>query len=308
MADSTDEKDKFVPAFAMPVIAPPPDDYVGGAVAYYADVALQSFLTFQDVVIPPEAALPPDPQQTTPPPPDPKGLKITIPTPSAAITGGHPFGTLFALMGGWLTYARAVPDTVAGSAVDLAPILPPPFGGVTPAPQYPAPAGLDPLKPWGAFVLRLWGMDFQKLAEALGQSPACNSVYYLGVDEASAKAALEPLVKLHFRKDHYDQSVAKPEKPVFQDVVEEIKGQSYAITPAVYTDLVTDFLTELLNGTTSLLVKGGAPIGQALQVSASTTSTLPLAGRIELWFMDNSEPQQFIASTQIFRGALTYGF
>jgi hypothetical protein len=307
MTDPVDDKDKFLPALAMPVIAPPPDDYVGGAAAYYTAVALQSVLTFGDVVIGPEAAVA---LQQAAPPPDPKGLSVKIPNPSGLITGFPPFGTLFALMGGWLTYVRAVPDTVAVSAVDLTPILFPPYSDLIPAPQFPAPAGLDPLKPWGALVLRLWGMDFEKLAAALGQSPACNAVYYLGVDEASAKTALEPLVKLHFRQDHYDQSVQDATKPVFQSVVEEIKGQPYTTTPAPYATLVTDFLTELLNGNTSLLVKGGAPIGEAVQVpdSASTTGTPPPVGSVELWFMDNSQPQQFIAPTQIIRGAPTYDF
>jgi hypothetical protein len=304
MTDPADDKDKFQPAFAMPVIAPPPDDYAGGVAAYYAAVVLQSAVTFADVKVGPEEKVA---LQQGAPAPEPKGLKIRIPNPTGLITDFPPFGTLFALMGGWLTYVRAVPDSVAVSAVDLTPVLFPPYSDLIPAPQFPAPAGLDPLKPWGALVLRLWGMDFEKLTDALGQSPACNAVYYLGVDEASAKTALEPLVKLHFRQDHYDQSVAAGTKPVFQDVVEEIKGQAYATTPALFATLVTDFLTELLNDNTSLLVKGGSPLGEAVQVPDST-ATPPLVGSVELWFMDNSQPPQFISSMQLLRGALTYDF
>ena len=305
MTDPVD-KDKFVPAFAMPVIAPPPDGYVGGTAAYYAAVLLQSAITFADVKVGPEDKL--ALQQGTPAP-EPKGLKIGIPNPSGLITGFPPFGTLFAVMGGWLSYVRAVPDTVAGSTVNLAPILLPPFDGVIPAPQYSAPAGLDPpAAPWGAFVLRLWGPDFDKLAGALGQSPACAAVYYLGVDEASAKTALEPSVKLHFRQDHYDQSVANGTKPVFQDVVEQIKGQAYATTPTLYGTLVADFLIGLLNGNTSLLVKGGSPIGETVRVIDSTTTTPQAVGHIELWFMDGSTSQLFIAPTQMLRGAPTYDF
>lgn len=296
--------EKFVPTFYMPVIAPAPEGYAGDAAAYYAEVAIQSFVTLEDVLIPPEATVVTDPPET-------KGLKITIPSPGATSPAPFPFGTVFAIMGGWLTYVRATPDALAGSAVDLVPSLPPPFNGVTPPPQYPAPAGLDPpATPWGALVLRLWGIDFQKLTETLQGSPACNAVYYLGVDEASVQTALTPLVKLHFRRDHYDQSVANHEKPVFQDVVEEIKGQLYATTPTPYDDLVNDFLIAMLNGNTSLLVKGGAPIGEAVRVIdiSSGTGVQPAVGKVELWLLDGGEPPQFISSTQIFKGAPTYEF
>ncbi|HEX8364041.1 MAG TPA: hypothetical protein VF603_02015 [Allosphingosinicella sp.] len=306
MADPVADKDKFVPAFAMPVIAPPPASYASDAATYYGAVAGQCFLAFADVVIAPEDALPDDPNQPPAPPPDPKGLVITIPNPAGAMTDAAPFGTLFALIGGWLSYQRAAPD---GSAVDLMPILPLPFATVTPAPSYAAPSGLDATKPWGVFVLRLWGMDYDKLAAAVGKEAACNAVYYLGVDEASAKAALEPLVKLHFRKDAYDVSIAKPEKPVFQDVVEEILGQAYSPAPS-YATLVGDFLTALLNGATQLLVKGGASIGQAVQVpdSSVTTGTPPPVGRVELWFLDGSEPPRFISPYPFFKGAPGYDF
>jgi hypothetical protein len=93
-------------------------------------------------------------------------------------------------------------------------------------------------------------------------------------------------------------------------VVEEILGQPYSATPAPYADLVTDFLTALLNGNTQLLVKGGAPIGAAIQVpdSSVTTGTPPPVGRIELWLLDGSEPPAFISPSQVFRGAPSYDF
>lgn len=298
---------KFTPAFAMPVIAPP----VAGAdpVAHYAAVAAQCPLTFADVVTAPEAALALDPQQSSAPAPTAKGLAITIPNPSSALADLIPFNTLYALMGGALSYVRAIPDTATGSSIALAPFLVPPFSALAPAPKYPAPAGLDPGKAWGAFRLCLWGTDFDKLKEALGTSAACGQVYYFGVDEASAKAALKPLVELEYTQASYDQAVTQGKTPPFRLVVEGIKTQAYATAPT-YATLVADFVTELFNGKTDLVVKGGSAIGQAVELTIASSGSNPaiVNGFVELWFADAAAPPAFIAPTNIIRGALAYDF
>jgi len=39
-----------------------------------------------------------------------------------------------------------------------------------------------------------------------------------------------------------------------------------------------------------------------------TTGTPPPVGRIELWFLDGSEPPHFISPSHVFRGAPSYDF
>ncbi|MEA3012205.1 MAG: hypothetical protein QOD42_750 [Sphingomonadales bacterium] len=306
----------FQPVFAMPVIAPSPRGYSDTVANYYVEISTQTAVTPVLVKIGPEQQLPANPL-------DDKGLRISITNPGAAFVPAvplsppadpdapplpppAPFGTLFALMGGWLSFVRAVPSTTAGSAVDLVPILPPPFDALTPAPQYPAPAGLAPATSWGAFLLRLWGVDFQKLVAALPDSPACSAVCYLGVDEASARTALAPLVKLHFPLAAYDASLAVPEKPVLRDVMEGIKGQPYTGSPS-YAVLIDDFLDALFDGDTNLLVKGGSAIGEAVRIPDPANSS-QMIGRVELWFLDNATPPAFIVPTPLLAGALAYDF
>ncbi len=310
MAASPAPAPKFKPAFAMPVIAPPPSGYAGTMADYYAEIATQTTMTPTLVQILPEQMLPVSPLVE-------KSLLITITNPAASFVPAipltvdpdapaappSPFATLFALMGGWLSYVRATP----GGGLHLASMLASPFDTITPAPEYPAPAGLDPATAWGAFVLRLWGMDLKRLAEALPETPVCSAVYYLGVDELSARAALAPLVRLHFPLDQYDASVAGNEKPVLQDVMEEVKGQAYAGAAPSHADLIDDFLDALFDGSTTLLVKGGSAIGQAVQVPDPDASS-QMIGQAELWFIDDASPPAFIDPTPLLRGAPAYDF
>jgi hypothetical protein len=294
----------------MPVIASRPAGYAGTAADYYLEIAAQTTVTPALVQILPEQLLPANPLVE-------KGLLITITDPSASFVPAAPlavdadapapppapFATLFALMGGWLSYVRATP----GAGLDLTAMLAPPFDSITPPPEYPAPAGLDPAAQWGAFVLRLWGVDFQRLAESLPEAPACTAVYYLGVDELSARSALAPLAKLHFPLDRYDASIAANEKPVLQDVMEEVKGQAYTGAAPSHADLIDDYLDALLDGATNLLVQGGSAIGEAVQVPDPGAPSQSI-GRVELWFLDDSSPPNFIDPTPLLRGAPAYDF
>lgn len=283
---------KFVPAFAMPVIAPPPD---GGpdAITHYAAVKALCDLVIADVPVSADTNMLA------------KGLRITIPNPAGMVAGSLAFGTLFALMGGSLRYRRVEADKVT---LALASILPAPFDSATPAPSFTAPAGHDASKSWGAFRLTVWGPDFMKLRHLIGEVSACATVYYLGVDEASAALALKPLVECEYPLTAYDKAIAEATKPAFQSVVEKARNQVYVSTPP-YATLVADFMTSLMKGDTELMVPGGGALGQAIEAPAPAVATNPpQVGIVELWFLDGGAPPAFIASAEFFRGAPGYDF
>lgn len=313
------DDDKFVPTFAMPVIAPAPFGYTGDAAAYYAELAGQTQVTTTQVEVLPEQQLPP----TTPL--DKKGLLVTITNPDATFQPAVPitgttsvlaplptFGTLFAMMGGWLSYRRST------AAEGLNSFFPDPYASLQAPVQYSAPAGL--LTPaWGTLVLTLWGADYDVLQAALGDHPGSLVVYYLGVDEASLLPLLKPALKELFPEQAYNDhiaaqgqlSVAKQKMAPLRDVIEAITVVPYgtAITAPVpsYNQLIDDHLAAFVNGTTAIMVKGGKAIGKAIQCNAGFTSSQPIA-QVELWFVDAGSPQQFLSPFWILPGALIYDF
>jgi hypothetical protein len=323
MTGTTDDKDKFVPAFAMPVIAPPPDGYAADAAAYYLELASQTTVTPALVEVLPEQLLPPmNPLEK-------KGMLVTITNPNAIfqpsvpLTGsGDPnstlpplptFDTLFALMGGNLIYRRATaPD-------GLNSLLPSQFDGITPAVQYPSPAGLLTAA-WGTLVLTLWGTDFDKLQTALNDNPACLTIYYVGVDEASLAPLLKPALKQMFTEQVYLDflaaqnllELAAQKKPVIREVDEAVRLIPYTTAPAAttptYDQLINDLLAQFVNGTTSLMVKGGMPIGRAIQCDPSGMVGSQTIAQVELWFIDAGALQQFISPVWIITEALIYDF
>jgi hypothetical protein len=323
MAGTTNDKDKFVPTFAMPVIAPAPDGYSGDAPAYYAELASQTTVGPSLVEILPEQLLPVNPLEK-------KGLFVTITNPNAVFQPSVPltpnsdpnaplppplptFDTLFALMGGDLIYRRATATDGLNS------LLPSPFDAITPAVQYPSPAGLLPAA-WGTLVLTLWGADFDRLQTALNDRPACLSVYYVGVDEASLVPLLKPALRRMYPKQAYldylaQQSqlpAAEQKKAVVREVVEAITLIPYPTAPAdptpSYDQLIDDHLVEFVNGHTSLTVKGGTPIGRAIQCDPSGMPSSQTTAQVELWFIEAGSPQQFLSPFWILTEALIYDF
>jgi len=314
MADNTNDKNSFTPAFAMPLIAPPPDGY--DTATYYSDVASQTTVTATPVEVLPEQ------QATTADPLEKKGMLVTVTNPDATFQSSNsgsgspssnnlqPFGTLFALMGGELRY---LPST---SPEGLNPLLPSPFSEASTPIQYPPPDGLVTTA-WGTLALTLWWADFNKLQTALDDNSACQTIYYVGVDEGSLAPLLKPAFERIFTQQAYSDhltaqsSLPAPDrkKAVLRDVVETVTLTPYATDPAsstpTYDDLVDAFMAEFVKGTTSLMVKGGTPIAKAVQSAPAGGETI---AQIELWFVDAGAPQQFMSPVWIFAAAPTYEF
>jgi hypothetical protein len=313
-ATSTTQAPKFVPVFAMPIIAPPPTGYSGDPATYYSKLALQTMVVPTPVEILPEQTIPPANSLEK------KGLVVTVnnpansfqpdtPLPSAALPP-PPFATLFALMGGDLEYRRST------DPAGLNPLLPPPFDALATPLHYPAPAGLTTAA-WGTLRLRVWGTDFKLMKDSLKDTPPCGTVYYLGVDEAS----LEPLLKavlnrIYPQQAHLDHIAAtsqlpagEQKKPPLRQVVETVRGMQYPGGPTSATPshaiLIGDYFDAFLNGNTSLLVGGGTPIAKAIEISAGLAGSL---GRVELWFLGEGPTPQFISPIWTFKGAPTYAF
>jgi len=308
---------KFVPRFAMPVIASAPPGYSGDAAAYYAELATQTTVTPTLVEVLPERLLQPTGVL------DKNGLLVTITNPDATFTPATPitgtgsvlaplptFGTLFALTGGMLFYRRS-------TALDgLSSLLWPPYDGIQPPVEYPAPAGLV-TPTWGTLALVTWGPDFDVLQTALSDHTACATVYYVGVDEASLQPLLKPTLQRIFPKQPFldyvagqaQQPPAKQKKAVLRDVGEATTGTFYptAITAPTpdYDQIIDDILVAFLNSTASILVEGGMPIGKAVQCSAGITPDQTVA-QVELWFADAAP--QFISPVWVITGAPTYDF
>jgi hypothetical protein len=282
------ETTSFQPRFRMPVIAPPPPDYAGDAEAYYADVEQQSGVVAAPIAIEPEEV------QAAPNASPANGMKVTLSNPNGVFqyvpTGisvpappPAPWRTLFAMMGGQLRY---VPSTdPAGLNAQLPPLydsLPSPF-----TPQ--TPAGLL-TSSWGTLVLRLWGADVMKMQARLDGAPACGVIYYVGVDETSLNAAVEPVVHQLFPATGFASSIAGNRTPALRLVVEEILSAPYAQPPS-YAQVVADYVAQFVAGKTSLLVPGGTPIGTTVLLDPGGGAAP--GGEILLWAVDSGQAPAF---------------
>jgi hypothetical protein len=303
----------------MPVVGPPPAGYSGTVPSYYAAVATQTTVTPTLVEILPEQLVPQsgalekkgllvtitNPAASFPPPPVNPPLAIPPPPPS--------FGTLFAVMGGELVYRRAT------DPMGLNTLLPPPYSAIQTAVTYPAPAGtVTPA--WGTLILQIWGTDLQALKGALKDKPPSSFVYYLGVDEASLAPLLKAALKEIYTEQIYlDQLAAESQKPAVKQrkpsvraVVETIMLSPFQTGPVAptptYNQLIDDYFNAFLAGSTTILVKGGTPVGKAIEVSGPGFPGPTTVGQVELWFLDTSVPAEFISPIWILGGAPSYGF
>lgn len=288
----------FVPHFSMPLISPRPSDCQLSPPDYYAEVGNQTIVTLTNSPTLPEQVLPSGPPQD-------KALIVTVSNPDsvfqyAPTSGGGgqtlpPWRTLFAMMGGTLSYVSAA------APGGLNPFLPPPYNALTTIVVPGPPAGLPTTTLWGTLVLRLWGADILRMQEASDTGPACSALFYVGVDEASASAAAVAALALLYPQARFDEAVAGARKPALQDVVEGIKGAPY-VSPPTYAGLINDYAEAFVLGNTSVLVKGGTEIGKAVIVDPATA---PL-GRVELWAVDASPTPEFqMVSPYFWAGAFT---
>jgi hypothetical protein len=311
---------KFAPTFAMPVIAPPPAGYMPTVAAYYAEIAAQTLATPTAVELLPEQLLNPSgPFQT-------KGMLITVTNPDSVFQPAtpipppplptlpdvlRPFGTVYAMLGGELGYRRSTDPQGLNS------LLPAAFAALVPAVQYPPPADL--ITPaWGTLRLQVWAADALRLQEKLPGEPQCRIILYVGIDEASLKPLLEPLLKRLYPEqiflDHIAAQSAKPaaeqKKAPLREVVEAILLTPYPDLPAAslpsYATLIDAYLDAFLAGSTTLMVSGGSAIGEAIKTNAAGDPPTAATGRVELWFVDESG--QFSGPGRLVAGAPSYDF
>jgi hypothetical protein len=311
---------RFEPAFAMPVIAPAPAGYSGSVADYYAEMATQTLVTPTPVELLPEQLLnPAGPFQT-------KGVLITIANPDASFQPAVPippppipflpvplpaFGILYAMLGGELQYQPS------GDPGGLNPLLPAAFAQIASPIHYPPPADL--ITPtWGTLALRVWATDAKKIQDALPGEPACRMIYYVGVDQASLKSMLEPTVKRMYDEQAFlDYVAAQDQKPVAEQKFAPLRDAAKAITLIVdpdpppsatptYATLVDRILDAFVAGTTRLLVKGGTPIGKAIQINTPNILGPATTARVEMWFVD--ETDQFFTPGRLIAGAPSYDF